>query len=148
MTFKFYITHFTFCGFVVSNQIHINRIIPTVPIRVKKLSTPQLHTRLAPTPSGLLHPGNGLSFIMTWVIARANAGRILLRIDDIDKDRCREEYVVDIFQTLEWLGLDYDEGPSGVADFFPKLVAGDPARFVRKRAAGIATTRITICLYL
>ena len=35
MTFKFYITHFTFCGFVVSNQIHINRIIPTVPIRVK-----------------------------------------------------------------------------------------------------------------
>ena len=55
---------------------------------------------------------------MTWVIARANGGRILLRIDDIDKDRCREEYVVDIFQTLEWLGLDYDEGPSGVADFF------------------------------
>jgi glutamyl-tRNA synthetase len=82
------------------------------------VNKPPLRTRLAPTPSGLLHPGNGLSFVMTWVIARANEGRILLRIDDIDKERCREEYVADIFRTLEWLGLDYDEGPSGVADFF------------------------------
>jgi glutamyl-tRNA synthetase len=55
---------------------------------------------------------------MTWVIARANEGRILLRIDDIDKDRCREDYVEDVFHTLDWLGLDYDEGPSGVEDFF------------------------------
>lgn len=55
---------------------------------------------------------------MTWVIARANNGKVLLRIDDIDKDRCREAYVADIFQTVDWLGLDYDEGPSNVADFF------------------------------
>lgn len=76
-----------------------------------------LRTRLAPTPSGFLHPGNGLSFLLTWVIARASGGQILLRIDDLDKARCREEYIEDIFYTLEWLGIDYDEGPSGVADF-------------------------------
>ncbi len=77
-----------------------------------------LRTRFAPTPSGLLHPGNGLSFIMTWVIARAYGGQILLRIDDLDKARTRTAYVEDVFRTLEWLGLDYDEGPQGVAGFF------------------------------
>lgn len=77
-----------------------------------------LRTRLAPTPSGLLHPGNGLSFIMTWAIARARQGQIVLRIDDLDKARTRKSYVEDVFQTLDWLGLDYDEGPSGVDDFF------------------------------
>jgi len=81
--------------------------------------TPEnLRTRLAPTPSGLLHPGNGLSFIVTWAMARAAGGQVLLRIDDLDKARRREEYVEDVFRTLEWLGLDYDEGPSGVADFY------------------------------
>ena len=77
-----------------------------------------LRTRLAPTPSGLLHPGNGLAFVMAWAIARARKGQILLRIDDLDKARTRKAYVEDIFRTLDWLGLDYDEGPAGVDDFF------------------------------
>ncbi len=75
-------------------------------------------TRIAPTPSGLLHLGNGVSFIVTWVLARANNGEVFLRIDDLDAERSRPEYVVDIFETLEWLGLDYDEGPSGPDDFY------------------------------
>ncbi len=79
---------------------------------------PTLRTRIAPTPSGRLHIGNGVSFIVTWVLARANAGKILLRIDDLDADRSRKKYVNDIFETLEWLGLDYDEGPSGPDDFY------------------------------
>lgn len=76
-----------------------------------------LRTRIAPTPSGLLHPGNGISFIMTWALTRASQGTLLLRIDDLDKNRRRPEYLEDIFRTLEWLGIDYDEGPSGVDDF-------------------------------
>ena len=76
-----------------------------------------IRTRLAPTPSGLLHPGNGLSFIITWAIARAAKGKILLRIDDLDKERYRPAYVEDIFRILEWLGIDYDEGPCVVSDF-------------------------------
>ncbi|MEZ4986943.1 MAG: glutamate--tRNA ligase family protein [Saprospiraceae bacterium] len=74
-------------------------------------------SRIAPTPSGLLHPGNGTSFVITWALARAYSGTLLLRIDDLDRARYRREYVEDIFQTLEWLGIDIDEGPSGVEDF-------------------------------
>ncbi|NJN35026.1 MAG: tRNA glutamyl-Q synthetase [Saprospiraceae bacterium] len=76
-----------------------------------------LKTRFAPTPSGYLHAGNGVSFIITWALARTFDGSILLRIDDLDAARRRLEYLEDIFQTLNWLGLDYDEGASGVADF-------------------------------
>jgi glutamyl/glutaminyl-tRNA synthetase len=76
-----------------------------------------LRTRIAPTPSGFLHPGNGVSFIITWAIARKMGGKIVLRIDDLDTERLRPEYVEDIFRTLDWLGLDYDEGPMSVADF-------------------------------
>ncbi len=74
--------------------------------------------RIAPTPSGFLHLGNALNFTLNWLVARlAPAGRLLLRIDDLDADRKREEYVQDVFDTLEWLGLDWDEGPRSVADF-------------------------------
>jgi glutamyl/glutaminyl-tRNA synthetase len=76
-----------------------------------------LRTRLAPTPSGFLHQGNGMSFILTWVIARALGGNVLLRIDDLDAERMRPEYIEDIFRTLDWLGLDYDEGPTSIHDF-------------------------------
>lgn len=77
----------------------------------------QLKTRFAPTPSGLLHKGNLFSLILTWLVARKNQGTILLRIDDIDRQRVRKEYLTDIFEVINWLGIDYDEGPSGVDDF-------------------------------
>lgn len=82
-----------------------------------KKKLPQLRTRLAPTPSGYLHLGNAISFVVTWALARAHNGWVLLRIDDLDASRRRPEYLEDIFATLEWLGLDYDEGPSGPDDF-------------------------------
>ena len=77
-----------------------------------------LKTRLAPTPSGFLHIGNGASFVATWALARACEGKILLRIDDLDAERMRPEYIEDMFKTLDWLGLDWDEGPFSVEDFF------------------------------
>lgn len=76
-----------------------------------------IRTRLAPTPSGLLHPGNGLSFLTTWCLARAAGSAVFLRIDDLDKDRRRRVFLEDTFRTLDWLGIDYDEGPAGVEDF-------------------------------
>jgi glutamyl/glutaminyl-tRNA synthetase len=76
-------------------------------------------TRFAPTPSGWLHVGNALSFIITWLYARSSAnGTIHLRIDDIDGERARDEFIEDIFRGIEWLGLDYDTGPTSVDDFF------------------------------
>lgn len=82
----------------------------------KSLSHP-LRSRLAPTPSGLLHAGNALNFILTWSITRAQNGHLLLRIDDLDKARRRDKYLKDIFRTIDWLELDYDEGPQGIVDF-------------------------------
>ncbi len=74
--------------------------------------------RLAPTPSGFLHIGNALNFWLNWRCARSRlGGKVLLRIDDLDADRKRPEYVEDIFRTLDWLKIDWDEGPSGPDDF-------------------------------
>ncbi len=77
----------------------------------------QICSRIAPTPSGFLHLGNVFSFVLTWLIVRKKQGYLLLRIDDLDSKRRRIEYLDDIFSTLEWLRLDYDEGASGTADF-------------------------------
>jgi glutamyl-tRNA synthetase len=72
--------------------------------------------RLAPTPSGFLHLGNAVNFVLNYLCARMRPdGRLLLRIDDLDVARKRPEYVQHIFDTLQWLGLDYDEGPRDAA---------------------------------
>lgn len=74
--------------------------------------------RMAPTPSGFLHIGNALNFILNWLATRLHPGAcLLLRIDDIDADRVRPEFIEDIFETLSWLGLDWDDGPRAVASF-------------------------------
>jgi glutamyl-tRNA synthetase len=75
-----------------------------------------LRTRIAPTPSGFLHLGNALSFITTWLWARASKGQIALRIDDLDGPRTQEAFVDDIFEQLHWMGLDWDEGPFNRAE--------------------------------
>ncbi len=77
--------------------------------------------RFAPTPSGFLHIGNALNFTFNWLVARLNAGTILLRIDDLDGERKRPEYIADIFESLHWLGLDWDEGPGLVLNIDPVL---------------------------
>jgi len=74
--------------------------------------------RIAPTPSGYLHIGNAANFLLTWLAVRLRGGRLLLRIDDLDKDRCKPEYVEDVFASLEWLGIEPDGGPSGVSEFY------------------------------
>lgn len=75
------------------------------------------HFRLAPTPSGFLHVGNAANFLFTWLLCQWRGGKLLLRIDDMDRERFRKEYLEDIFQCIEWLGISYDEGPSGPDDF-------------------------------
>ncbi len=76
-----------------------------------------LRTRFAPTPSGYLHLGNAVSFVITWLLAQAVGGKVSLRIDDLDAARMRSEYLEDIFETLDWLQLTYDEGPSSPTNF-------------------------------
>jgi glutamyl-tRNA synthetase len=75
-----------------------------------------IRARIAPTPSGYLHIGNALNFVLTWLEVRKTGGKLRLRIDDIDAPRAKPEYVADVFETLEWLGIDWDEGPRSVAE--------------------------------
>jgi glutamyl-tRNA synthetase len=74
-------------------------------------------TRIAPTPSGFLHLGNVLSFVITSALARKNAAKILLRIDDLDQARVNKQYIQDIFDTLNFLEIPWDEGPRNAKDF-------------------------------
>lgn len=74
-------------------------------------------TRIAPTPSGYLHMGNAFNFLLTSRLAAATGSAIVLRIDDLDAERTRPEYVEDIYRSLEWLGITVDEGPSGPEEF-------------------------------
>ncbi|GAA4009419.1 tRNA glutamyl-Q(34) synthetase GluQRS [Hymenobacter fastidiosus] len=74
-------------------------------------------SRLAPTPSGLLHLGNAVNFVLTWLLTRRAQGTLHLRIDDLDRARLRPAYLANIFRTIDWLGIDYDQGPTGPDDF-------------------------------
>ena len=73
--------------------------------------------RLAPTPSGCLHRGNAVNFVLTWLLTRQAGGVLHLRIDDLDRARLRPAYLANIFRVIDWLGIDYDHGPSGPDDF-------------------------------
>ncbi|WP_233454853.1 glutamate--tRNA ligase family protein [Hymenobacter negativus] len=74
-------------------------------------------SRLAPTPSGYLHLGNAVNFVLTWLLTRRAGGTLHLRIDDLDRARLRPAYLDNIFRVIDWLGIDYDHGPSGPDDF-------------------------------
>lgn len=74
-------------------------------------------TRIAPTPSGYLHLGNILSFALTAELARRSGASILLRIDDLDRQRVQPAYVQDIFDTLQFLEIPWHEGPKNVQEF-------------------------------
>jgi glutamyl-tRNA synthetase len=74
-------------------------------------------TRIAPTPSGFLHAGNAYAFLRTAQFARSEGVRILLRIDDIDQHPVRLEFLEDIFDTLRWLNISWDDGPQHIDAF-------------------------------
>ena len=65
-------------------------------------------TRFAPSPTGRLHVGNIRTALHNWMLARKNGGRFLLRIDDTDAARSREDFVAAIRADLAWLGLEPD----------------------------------------
>lgn len=84
--------------------------------------------RFAPSPSGRMHLGNVFSALMAWCSVRKQNGTMLLRIEDLDPDRCRREYAEQLKKDLLWLGLDWDtesapqsERSEVYADYFKKL---------------------------
>lgn len=67
--------------------------------------------RLAPSPTGLLHPGHASSFALAWLSARSKGGSICLRLEDIDDSRCKLDLFTQIEKDLTWLGIDWDHTP-------------------------------------
>ncbi len=76
-----------------------------------------MKTRIAPTPNGHLHLGNIFNFIHIASEARRLGLKIALRIDDHDNERCKDEYIDEIFRALDFLKINIDEGPSSTDDF-------------------------------
>jgi glutamyl-tRNA synthetase len=65
--------------------------------------------RFAPSPTGYLHIGGARTALFNWMYARALGGKYVLRIEDTDRQRSKEEFEEEILGSLAWLGLDWDE---------------------------------------
>src|SRR5919106_6079064 len=70
-----------------------------------------MRVRFPPSPTGALHIGNARTALYNWLLARGQGGELVLRIEDTDRERSTPENVQTIFDSLEWLGIDWDEGP-------------------------------------
>jgi glutamyl-tRNA synthetase len=70
-----------------------------------------MRVRFPPSPTGALHIGNARTALYNWLLARGSGGEMVLRIEDTDRERSTPENVQLIFDSLEWLGIDWDEGP-------------------------------------
>jgi glutamyl-tRNA synthetase len=77
----------------------------------------EIRVRFAPSPTGYLHVGGARTALFNWLFARKTGGKLILRIEDTDIQRSSEEMVRGILEGLEWLGLDYDEGPHFQSDY-------------------------------
>ncbi len=71
----------------------------------------KVRVRFAPSPTGQLHVGNVRTALFNWLFARHHAGAFVLRIEDTDVERSKEEYETQLLADLRWFGLDWDEGP-------------------------------------
>ncbi|MDD5644852.1 MAG: glutamate--tRNA ligase [bacterium] len=75
------------------------------------LKTENIKVRFAPAPTGYLHVGGARTALFNWLYARNKGGKLVLRIEDTDAVRSTEESTKAIFDSLKWLGIDWDEGP-------------------------------------
>ena len=67
--------------------------------------------RFAPSPSGRMHLGNLWSALLSWLAARSQGGRVVLRLEDLDPERCTQAWCDQVMRDLEWLGLTWDNEP-------------------------------------
>ncbi|MFH1478924.1 MAG: glutamate--tRNA ligase [Candidatus Omnitrophota bacterium] len=70
-----------------------------------------VRVRFAPSPTGNLHIGSARTALFNWLYARNQGGKFILRIEDTDKLRSKDEFLKEILSSLEWLGMNWDEGP-------------------------------------
>lgn len=79
----------------------------------------EVRVRFAPSPTGYLHIGGARTALFNWLFARKMGGKLILRIEDTDTERLKEDSVSQILTSLKWLGLNWDEGPEAGGDCGP-----------------------------
>ncbi|MCK5407035.1 MAG: glutamate--tRNA ligase, partial [Candidatus Krumholzibacteria bacterium] len=84
-------------------------------------ATSQIRVRFAPSPTGHLHIGGARTALFNWLYARKTGGVFVLRIEDTDAARSTEDSYAAILDAMEWLGLDWDEGPLKEGPYGPYL---------------------------
>ncbi len=82
----------------------------------------QVRTRFAPSPTGYLHVGGVRTALFSWLYARSKQGEFVLRIEDTDRERSTQESVSAILSGMQWLGIDYDEGPFYQTERYPRYL--------------------------
>ncbi len=82
----------------------------------------EVRVRYAPSPTGLQHIGGVRTALFNYFFARANGGKFILRVEDTDRERYSDESLQDLYDTLEWLGISWDEGP---------VVGGDKGPYIQ-----------------
>ena len=97
--------------------------------------------RFAPSPTGMLHVGSARSALFNWLFARHHGGAYLLRVEDTDQERNREEWVDGILESLAWLGLEPDEPPVRQSQFAPAHAAAADALAASGALYGCDCTR-------
>ena len=79
----------------------------------------EVRVRFAPSPTGYLHIGGARTALFNWLFARKMGGKLILRIEDTDVERLKEDSVSQIITSLNWLGINWDEGPEKGGDYGP-----------------------------
>jgi len=90
----------------------------------------QYRGRIAPSPTGYLHIGHAVTFWHAQERARAAGGKLILRIEDLDRDRCRREFADAMIEDLHWFGLNWDEGADIGGPFIPYVQSQRRSRYL------------------
>jgi glutamyl-Q tRNA(Asp) synthetase len=121
-------------------------IAPDLAARLRALA-PGFTTRFAPAPTGYLHLGHAANAVWVWGIARAFGGRVLLRVEDHDRGRCRPAYEQALLDDLDWLGLEPDGAGTDAFRAGPiaQRQSDSTARYVARLDALVADGRVYAC---
>ena len=102
----------------------------------------EVRGRFAPSPSGRMHLGNLLSALLAWLDVRSRGGTLVLRIEDLDPDRCTRARAEQLVDDLRWLGLDWDEG-----GLEPGYCQSDRSRFYEEAFEKLSEQGLTYPCY-
>ncbi len=105
----------------------------------------RIRVRFAPSPTGFLHVGGARTALFNWLYARGQGGSFILRIEDTDQQRSTEESYAAILRGMQWLGLDWDEGPQQGGDYGPYLQSQRLEIYQKHLAELIAGDKVYKC---